>query len=121
MSTDPAPVQRLVGRISKADANRRHHLKGCAGYEDCQCFGRYWTHAEIYSMKEIMREACCLLRECLPHSTGGPPGYLNNRISVWLERADPPNPPGSPGEAPVHPAVGRMQDQPDTTKQEKQS
>jgi site-specific DNA-methyltransferase (adenine-specific) len=28
---------------------------------------------------------------------------------------DPPNPPGSPGEAPVHPAVGRMQDQPDTT------
>jgi hypothetical protein len=92
MSTNPAPVQRLVGRISKADANRRHHLKGCAGYEDCQCFGRYWTHAEIYSMKEIMREACCLLRECLPHSTGGPPGYLNNRISVWLERADPPNP-----------------------------
>jgi hypothetical protein len=61
--------------------------------------------------EQALREACCMLRECLPHITGGPPGYLNNRISVWLEHVDPPNPPGSPGAAPVHPAVGRISDQ----------
>jgi hypothetical protein len=44
-------------------------------------------------------------------------------VKAWARlvktiRANPPNPQGSPGAAPVHPAVGRMQDQPDTTKQE---
>jgi hypothetical protein len=36
----------------------------------------------------------------------------------WRWKYNPPNPQGSPGEAPVHPVVGRMQDQPDNTKQE---
>jgi hypothetical protein len=43
----------------------------------------------VGTAEQVAREACCLLRECLPHITGGPPAYLNNRISAWLEHADP--------------------------------
>lgn len=42
--------------------------------------------------EQALREACCLLRECLPLITGGPGyNYLNNRISLWLEAAGLPN------------------------------
>lgn len=47
----------------------------------------------VGTAEQMTREACCLLRECIPHLTGGPPEYLNNRISVWLASADGAPPP----------------------------
>ena len=46
---------------------------------------------KLGTAEQALREACCLLRECLPFMPGGPPEYLNNRISVWLETVYQPN------------------------------
>jgi hypothetical protein len=73
---------------------------------------------EAYAANNLLREA---MKYIDPHSTFNPNDRREciNRINTHLNKASlQPNPPGSPGEAPVHPVVGRMQDQPDNTKQE---
>jgi hypothetical protein len=40
-------------------------LKGCAGYEDCNCFGQYWNHRDIYLIQEDMRRARILLLDAM--------------------------------------------------------
>jgi hypothetical protein len=57
-------------QITKADARRTKHLKGCAGYEDCTCFSSVWSHADIYRMQQRIAQ----LREALlslPARRGG--------------------------------------------------
>ena len=62
----------MVSLITKADARRTKHLKGCAGYEDCNCFSALWSHADIYRMQRriaLLREALLSLPCVLGSST----------------------------------------------------
>jgi hypothetical protein len=40
--------------VSKEDAQRTKHVKGCAGYEDCQCFGRYISNKDLYALQKVL-------------------------------------------------------------------
>ena len=96
-----------------------HQFSDCADVfmrakQKCEKEREEWKY-KAGTAEQALREACCLLRECLPFITGGPPGYLNNRISVWLETAYPPNAKddgAGASPAPVHRLVGLPQVQP---------
>jgi hypothetical protein len=45
-----------VNSITEEEAKRTEHLPDCAGYEDCDCFSRTYSHREIYDTQaEIAR------------------------------------------------------------------
>lgn len=93
----PPPTMAEIERMLLQDAAAKGHQ-----FSDCaDVFMRAKQRVErerddwkyrAGTAEQGLREACCLLRECLPHITGGPPEYLNNRISVWLESIYLPNP-----------------------------
>ena len=86
-----------TARMLEQDAEAKgHQFSDCAdaflrAKQKCAKERDEWKH-KAGTAEQALREACCLLRECLPFLVGGPPDYLNNRVSVWLENTYPPNP-----------------------------
>lgn len=54
MSDDPspAPEQSPAAQLTAADAARSEHLPDCEWDENCECFGKYYSHKQIYAMQQ---------------------------------------------------------------------
>lgn len=86
--------------VTKADAQRTHHVRGCAGWEDCTCFSRLHPHSRVYAVQTVLEKALALLKDvecsCSPADTAigfllehdpANAGCLRNRAEAILQEA----------------------------------
>lgn len=113
-------LERIAAMLEQDAAAKGHQFSDCADVfmriTNERTKERDELKYQLGTTEQSLREACCLLRECLPHLPGGPGShYLNNRIDVWLQSACPPNPQDHPGPSGprVHPVVGQTIINPD--------
>jgi hypothetical protein len=118
MNMSDRELERIASMIEQDADAKGHQFSDCADVFMRLKIERTKERDELkYKLgtaEQALREACCLLEECLPHITGCQGNaYLNNRISVWMQSAGLPNAKddGAPSGAPVHRLVGQTESQ----------